>query len=119
MSDPNSTVSLDSQKGDGDAEEILDILDVEEFAKENEHNRRKPRAHFYVIRIDREKKKVSVPSLMGKEILALVNKTPSTHKLFQKFRGGEAKPVDPDERVDFTSPGVERFQTIPLDPTEG
>jgi hypothetical protein len=37
----------------------------------------------------------------------------------QKLRGGQTKRIDLDERVDFTTPGVERFMTLPLDQTEG
>lgn len=33
--------------------------------------------------------------------------------------GGQVKKIDADEKVDFTRPGVERFMTLPLDPTEG
>ena len=35
------------------------------------------------------------PEITGIKILALVGKTPDTHKLFQKFCGGETKVIDP------------------------
>ncbi len=97
----------------------LEELDIEAFAKANEPDREKPKARFYIIRIDRETRRVSEPSLNGARILALVNKTPETHKLFQKFRGGETAVIEPQEIVSFIRPGVERFQTIPKDTTEG
>ena len=93
-------------------------LDVEGFAKENPDHE-KPCAHFYIIRIDREKRRVREPELNGTQILALVDKTPETHKLFQKHCGGQVKPIEPCEVVSFVQPGVERFQTIPKDTTEG
>ncbi len=102
-----------------DAPEELDELDIEVFTKENPPECRKPHARFYIIRVDREKKRVPQDSLTGSEILALVNKIPSSHKLFQKIRGGEVLVVEPNEAISFRKPGVERFQTIPKDTTEG
>jgi hypothetical protein len=97
---------------------MMDEVDVEAFAKERPGDS-KPRARVYVIRIDREIKRVDKPELSGAGILALVNKSAETHKLFQKFRGGQTHVVEPNEVVSFTKPGVERFQTIPKDTTEG
>lgn len=94
----------------------LEIIDVEEFAKAG---RPVPPHRRYRIRIDRERFVVDQPSLTGREILRLVNKTPAEFMLSQKFRGGEVKKIGPDEHVDLTRPGVERFMTLPLDPTEG
>ena len=93
-------------------------LDIEAFAIEHP-TLEKPPAGVYIIRIDRERKEVHEPELPGIEILALVGKTPDTHKLFQKFHGGETKVVEGKEVVSFLKPGVERFQTIPKDTTEG
>ncbi len=95
---------------------VDEIIDVEEFAKVGRpipHDRR------YRIRIDREHYVVDQPCLTGREILRLAGKTPAEFMLSQKFRGGEVKKIEPDERVDLTRPGVERFMTLPLDPTEG
>lgn len=103
------------EKLDRDIEE----LDVEEFAQGHTDDCHKPPARFYIIRIDREKKRVAETQLTGAEILALVDKTSETHKLFQKFRGGRTEHVEPSENVSFVAPGVERFQTIPMDTTEG
>ncbi len=94
-----------------------EIIDVEEYAKSErevpQHGCR------YRIRIDRERFVVDEPCLTDAEILALVDKTPCGFLLSQKFRGGQVKKIDADEKVDFTRPGVERFMTLPLDPTEG
>ena len=97
---------------------VLEELDVEAFAREHP-SKCKPVARFYVIRVDRERFRVQESSLTGREILALARKSPATHKLFQKVRGGPPVVVEPDESVSFKTPGVERFQTIPLDTTEG
>lgn len=96
--------------------EIEELIDLEEWARAG----KKPKpAKTYRIRIDKEKKDVTVSSLKGREILALVNKTPETHMLSQKIHGGGVVPVGADDVVRFDKPGVERFQTLALDPTEG
>jgi hypothetical protein len=99
-----------------DTDESDELIDLEEYAKAGKPP---PRAKRYRIRIDREHKEVSVPGMKGREILGLVGKTPETHMLSQKLRGGQSLPVAADQFVDFTTPGIERFQTLALDPTEG
>ena len=78
-----------------------------------------PKAKRYRIRIDKEYRVVAAHGLTGTEILALVGKTPTTHLLSQKKHGGAVLPIGATEFVDFTTPGIERFQTIARDPTEG
>jgi Multiubiquitin len=97
-------------------EALEELIDLEEWAKAG----KKPKpAKTYRIRIDKEKKDVTVPSMTGREILALVGKTPETHMLSQKIRGGGVEPITADQVVRFDRPGIERFQTLALDPTEG
>jgi hypothetical protein len=97
--------------------EILDeIIDLEAWAKADKHPRR---AKGYRIRIDKEYKVVEVHEMTGRAILALVGKTPETHMLSQKFRGGRVEPLKPDDIVEFHRHQIERFQTLALDPTEG
>ena len=99
-----------------DTNETDELIDLEEYAKAG---KKPPRAKRYRIRIDRDHKEVAVPGLTGREILGLVGKTPETHMLSQKLRGGQAVPIAANQFVDFTTPGIERFQTLALDPTEG
>lgn len=101
---------------DGAAEEPEELIDLEEWAKAGKDP--KP-AKVYRIRIDKEKKDVTVASMTGRQILALVGKTPETHLLSQKIRGRAPEPIGADQDVRFDTPGVERFQTLALDPTEG
>jgi hypothetical protein len=119
MSDDKKHEENDASKHaepDGEIAVMEDLIDLEEWAKAG----RKPqRAKRYRIRIDKEHKIVEVHSMKGREILALVNKTPETHMLSQKLRGGRVEPVGADQVVEFDGPGVERFQTLALDPTEG
>lgn len=94
----------------------IETIDVEEFAKAG---RPVPHGCRYRIRIDRERFIVDEPCLTGTEILDLVDKSPCEFMLSQKLRGGEVRKIGPDDKVDLTKPGVERFMTLPLDPTEG
>lgn len=100
-------------------EEIVvleELIDLEEWAKANKEPKRAKR---YRLRIDKEYKIVEVHSMSGRQILALVGKTPETYLLSQKFRGGRVEPVKADETVEFHRHQIERFQTLALDPTEG
>jgi len=100
-------------------EEIVileELIDLEQWAKAG----RKPqRAKRYRIRIDKEYKVVEVDSMTGREILALVDKTPEKYLLSQKLHGGVVEPIKPDQVVEFHRHAIERFQTLALDPTEG
>jgi hypothetical protein len=100
-------------------EEIVileELIDLEQWAKAG----RKPqRAKRYRIRIDKEYKVVEVDSMTGREILALVGKTPEKYLLSQKLHGGVVEPIKPDQVVEFHRHAIERFQTLALDPTEG
>lgn len=99
-----------------EVEVLEEIIDLEEWAKAD----RKPkRAKRYRIRIDKEYKVVEVHSMTGREILALVNKTPETYLLSQKFRGGLVEPIGADQVVEFHRHQIERFQTLARDSTEG
>lgn len=99
------------------AEITHDEVDIEECAKRGETP---PNARRYRIRIDRERYTVTVPKMSGRELLKLAGKVPPERfSLTQKFHGGAVKTVGLDETVVFTTPGVERFMTLPLDQTEG
>lgn len=92
-----------------------DIIDLEQFAA---GGKLVPPGKNYRIRIDKETKVVEVDHLKGREILALVGKTPEKFILRELVKGS-VKPVGPDEIVSFLDPGVERFMTIPNEVTEG
>lgn len=97
-------------------ETMLEEVDIEEYAKAGKPV---PPAKRYKLRIDKEVKVTDSPSPTGRQILALVGKTPEGFALSMKLHGGHAKPVGADEHVDLRQPGVERFMTIPRDATEG
>jgi hypothetical protein len=102
-------------------EKIVDLLeeviDLEECAKSN---RTPPRARQYRIRIDKQYYVVNVTEMTGRQLLELAGKRPpEQYKIHQKLRGGQPKLIGLNEKADFTTPGVERFMTLPLDQTEG
>lgn len=99
-----------------DIEELEELIDLEEHIKAG-HKPKK--AKKYRLRIDKEKVVVEVHQMTGKQILALVNKTPEKYMLSMKVHGAGFKPVAPDQEVVFHVDHVERFQTLALDPSEG
>lgn len=93
------------------------IIDIEECTK---NNRKPPKGQSkYKIRIDGKKYTVEASHLLGKEILALVNKKSEDFDLQQKFKGGKRKPITPNQDVDFSTKDVERFETIPKHVQQG
>ena len=73
----------------------------------------------YRIRIDRERYMVNVTYMTGQQLLELAGKCDIQRwKIFQKLKG-ELQEVGLNEQVSFTTPGVEKFKTLPLDQTEG
>jgi hypothetical protein len=92
-----------------------DTIDLEDFAAAGKPV---PKGKKYRIRIDKDVKVVGVDNMTGREILALVGKTPEKFILCQRIKGG-VQPVGPDDTVSFLAPGVERFMTIPNEVTEG
>lgn len=95
---------------------ILDEVEIEVYGKDN---RKPPLAHRYVIRINKTKYTVEQRILSGTELLALAGKDPNQNKLYQKLHGGQLKEIAPQVKVDLSAPGIERFQTVPLNETEG
>ena len=88
-----------------------DSIDLEVCARAN---RKPPRGQkHYTIKIDGEKHRVGQAALAGLAILELAGgKTYADWTLNQKFHGGRRKAIGQDEEVDFSEPGVERFETV-------
>jgi len=100
-----------------DDTDVVDLVDIEECAQ---GGRKPPKAHRYRIRIDKRHYVVEVPSMTGRELLVLAEKTPpERYTISQKLRSGQTATIGLDDEADFTAPGVERFMTLPLDQTEG
>jgi hypothetical protein len=92
-------------------------VDIEAFARRGE---RPPRARRYRIRVDKTVVVVNGPTITGRQILEAAGRIPvERYRLDQKLRGGETRKIELDTVVDLTTPGLERFMTIPMDQTEG
>lgn len=97
---------------------VDEIIDLEEFAKAGKVP--PTRCRGYRIRIGKQFYTVTRSTMTGRELLMLAEKIPPERfRIDQKFRGGQTKRVGLDETVNLATPGVERFQTLPLDQTEG
>jgi hypothetical protein len=84
-------------------------VDLEQYAARGE---KPPNARTYVIRIDDERHRVHTVALTGRELLSLAKRQPpDAYTVEQVLRGGEHHVVCPDQKVDLTTPGVERFVT--------
>lgn len=96
---------------------MVEIVEIEVFGREN---RPPPSAKAYKVKIDHdhyifEKRRVS-----GRELLLKAGKTPPEHyEIEKRVHGGKYVPVGLDEVVDLGEPGIEVFETFPLDETEG
>ncbi len=97
-------------------EAVGEIIDVEEYAKAGKPV---PKGKQYRLRVDKDRFVVKQAYIAGHEILALVQKTPQSHQLYQHIRGGQTTVVQPADRVDLSAPGVERFTTLKIENTEG
>jgi len=94
-----------------------DIIDLEVYAKEEKEP---PKGTRYRIRIDKNHYIVEVSQMTGREILKLAGKEPPERfRLDMKLKGGATRKIELEDVVDFTTPGIERFMTLPLDQTEG
>lgn len=95
----------------------IEIIDVEEFSKAG---KTPPPGKKYRIKIDRNFYEVEKECVTGRDLLILVGKTPpEKYQINQKLRGGKVAKIGLDETVCFTTPGIEKFMTLPLDQTEG
>lgn len=100
-----------------DDDDLPELVDVEEHGKAGKPV---PKAKSYRIRIDKERYVVTSPTLTGQELLVLAGKTAVDQwMIHQKLKGGQTQRIEVEDVVDFTAPGIERFQTLPLDQTEG
>ena len=72
----------------------------------------------YKIRINKEFFEWPNPTISGAEIFDKAKKDPAKNAAYQ-FVHGKPQRVQIGDHVDLTAPGVERFETLPLDQTEG
>ncbi|MHB8871891.1 MAG: multiubiquitin domain-containing protein [Candidatus Doudnabacteria bacterium] len=94
----------------------IEIIEIEIFARENKPV---PKGKKYKIRVDKENFDIPTETITGQGILDLVKKSSDSYNLYQHFHGAQTKIIKPDDIVDLTAPGVERFSTMKIENTEG
>ena len=90
-------------------------IELEDFAKQG---RAVPAGKRYRIRVDTARFVVESP-ITGRALLGLVGKSPNEWDLILKLRPQGQRPIGPDDSVDLTEPGVERFVTMKRQVTDG
>ncbi len=94
-----------------------DAIDLEECAK---HGRKPPKKQpLYKIKIDGDTYKNPKSKMTGESILNLVGKTYEEWTLNRKYHGGRRKSIEQHEEIDFSEPGVERFETVRIQAQQG
>lgn len=88
--------------------EVVEPIDLEHYAQQG---KKPPLAAAYQIRVDETRFVIEAPFITGRQILALVAASPETHYATMRIRGGHPplKEVGLDEKIDLTTPGIERF----------
>lgn len=101
---------------DVDELDEIEVVDLEEYACSD-----KPipeRVKYFLIKVDKEKIRVQSPITAG-EILVAANLDPCEYHLQQKLKGGKREKLEPDQVVDLSKPGVERFESVPKEACNG
>lgn len=112
----NEWVETQNSQVDG-AGETEEVIDLEAYARDG---KTPPKGKRYKIRIDKKYYIVHVSHMTGRQILELAEKEPpEKFRLDEKFKGGVTKKIELTDVVEFTTHGIERFMTLPLDQTEG
>lgn len=94
-----------------------DVIDLFEFSKSG---KQPPKGKKYKFMIKNKVYEVSVETMTGREICELAGLVPpESYRLDMKLHGNVWKKIGPDDVVDFTEPGIEKFSYISLDQTEG
>ena len=92
-------------------------IDLEEYAA---NDKEVPKTGPYKIRINKEKHVWPDPTITGRDILGLAKKSPpEKFAVYERLRGNKPVRVELDQPADLTRKGVERFETLPLEQTEG
>ncbi len=79
-----------------------------------------PNHKGYKVKVNGNQIIFAESSPTGREVLTRAELTPpEDYTLRVKVAGEKLRKVELDEKVDLTSPGVEKFKALPRDQTEG
>jgi len=70
------------------------------------------RAGHYLVRVDNRRHALTTPLTTGRALLALEGRSPDRYRLDQILPSGEGRAIGPDESVDLTQVGIERFISV-------
>ncbi len=101
---------------DVDVLDEIEVVDLEEYACSGKPI---PKwVKYYLIKVDKEKIRVQSPITAG-EILIVADLDPCEYHLQQKLKGGKREKLEPDQIVDLSKPGIERFESVPKEACNG
>jgi hypothetical protein len=107
---------MTAQNPEPDLEEV-DVVELEDYGREG---RRPPPARRYGVRIDGVRYEFDKRIVTGAEILTRAGKIPpERYQLDKRVRGGKFIAIALADKVDLGEPGIEVFETFPLDEREG
>lgn len=97
-----------------------DAVEIEDISKAAAEGRLHRPAQKYRVRIDKDNYDFDTSTVTGRTLLDRAGKTPVERwELHMRLTGNQRRLIKSDETVDLTTPGLERFVTLPLDQTEG
>ena len=92
-------------------------IDIGECSK---NNRKIPTWTTYSIKLNGKNFVVNERILTGTKILNLLKLSPADWRLYKKFSGTtDRRQIKPDDEVDLTIKGVEKFEAVPMDAAAG
>lgn len=95
----------------------IEVIDLLEYAKAG---KKPPKGKKYKFKVKNKVYEVSVEAMTGREICEMAGLIPpEMFRLDMKLKGNVWKKIELDEIVDFTIPGIEKFEYVSLDQTEG
>ncbi|MEG3192817.1 multiubiquitin domain-containing protein [Lysobacter sp. D1-1-M9] len=113
-------MSNDQKHDDAEAidDQMLDeVIDLADYASRSV---KPPKAKGYRIRVNRESFVFELPNPTREQILEKAGLVPvNLWTLRLKLHGGAFDRIEPNEHVDLTQPGAEKFKALPNDQTEG
>ncbi len=94
-----------------------EVIDLFAYSKEG---KQPPKGKKYKFKVKNKVYEVEVEAMTGREICEMAGLIPpEMYRLDMKMHGNIWRQVKLDETVDFTTPGIEKFEYISLDQTEG
>jgi hypothetical protein len=94
----------------------VDVADIEDYTA---RKKPLPPAKRYGLKIDGKRYEVTTRRISGKDILLLAGKSPPERFQLDKRIRGKFVQVGLTEIIDLGEPGLEVFETFPLDEREG